>query len=64
LAAYCHYTTSIENLYWEKDTIMEGIIDNFIIIVDNTDSLDGDSDSYSDIEDMKSFISNFVWDRV
>jgi hypothetical protein len=47
---------------------MEGIVGNFIINLNNTDSLDGDSDSASDsdsdsgsdIDDMKSFMSNFI----
>jgi hypothetical protein len=37
-AGYCRYVTNIENSYWEKDTIMEDIIDNFIINLGDTDS--------------------------
>jgi hypothetical protein len=38
---------------------MEGIVGNFIIKFDDTDSLDGDSDSGSDIDGVKSFMSHF-----
>jgi inhibitor of KinA sporulation pathway (predicted exonuclease) len=57
-AGYCRYVTNIENSYWEKDTIMEDVIDNFIISLGDTDSRDedtsdGDSDSGTDTEDVE-----------
>jgi hypothetical protein len=59
-ASYCHCVTNIENSYWKKDTIMEDVIDNFIINLGDTDSSDGDSDSDTDTEDVESFMSDFV----
>jgi transposase len=59
-AGYCRYVTNIENSYWEKDAIMEDVIDYFIINLGDTDSSDGDSDSGTDTEDVESFMSDFV----
>jgi hypothetical protein len=59
-AGYCRYVTNIENSYWEKDAIMEDVIDNFIINFGDTDSSDGDSDSGTGTEDVHSFMSDFV----
>jgi hypothetical protein len=42
-AGYCRYVTNIGNFYWEKDTIMEDVIHNFIIKLGDTDSSDEDS---------------------
>jgi hypothetical protein len=39
---------------------MEEVTDDFIINLGDTDSSDGDSDSGTDIEDVESFISDFV----
>jgi hypothetical protein len=59
-ADYCRYVTNIENSYWQKNAIMEDVIDNVIINLGYTDSSDGDSDSGTDTEDVESFMSDFV----
>jgi hypothetical protein len=54
------YVTNIENSCWEKDAIVEDVIDNFTINLDDTDGSDGDGDSGTDTEDVESFMSDFV----
>jgi hypothetical protein len=60
--AYCQYVTNTENSYWEKGTIMDNMIVNFIIDLGNNDSSDSDSGSsiVSDNKDMKSLMSYFI----
>ncbi|KAJ4426397.1 hypothetical protein ANN_27211 [Periplaneta americana] len=67
---YCKHVSDIENYYWEKDAIMEDVIDEFIINVGDTDTSDDDSsdesdddshnDSNTEDEDEESFMSDFV----
>jgi hypothetical protein len=61
-ASYCRYVINTENSYWEKDAVMEVVIDNFIINLGDTDSSneDSDSDSGIDTKDVESFMSDFV----
>jgi hypothetical protein len=33
---YCRNATDIENSYWEKDAIMEDVVDNFMINTGDT----------------------------
>ena len=62
--AFCQYVTNTENLSWEKDKIVENVIDNCTINSDNNssdeDSSDSDSRCGSDTRDVKSFMSNLI----
>ncbi|KAJ4437060.1 hypothetical protein ANN_17195 [Periplaneta americana] len=45
---YCKHVSDIENYYWEKEAIMEDVIDEFIINVGDADTSDDDSSDESD----------------
>jgi hypothetical protein len=58
-ARYYPCITNIENSNWEKETVMDNIIDNFLINLGDTDGNSEDSsDGCSDTKEVNLFMSD------